>query len=56
VERSTPIPGRKCSTPLFVGSIGTRTTLDQVLPSVEVLMTMSSVAQPLRNRQSNQTT
>src|SRR5947209_1691901 len=56
VVRSTAIPGMKWSTVLVVGSIGTRTGAVHVLPSVDVLYTMSFSAQPLRNRQSYQAT
>src|SRR6266511_3475470 len=50
------MPGMKWSTVLAVASIGTRAIADQARPSVEVLMTMSLLAQRLRNRQSCQTT
>ena len=46
----------KWSTVLLVASIGMRTTVVQVAPSVDVLMTMSLDEQPLRKRQSCQTT
>ena len=44
------------STVLVVASIGTRATLLHVLPSAEVLNTMSFSAQFVRYRQSGQTT
>jgi hypothetical protein len=37
VERSTAKPGMKWSTPLFVGSIGTRVFAVHATPSSEVL-------------------
>src|SRR4029453_3988652 len=46
----------KWSTVLFGGSIGMRTGEVQVVPLVEVLMTMSFEEQPARKRQSGQTT
>src|SRR3981189_542419 len=46
----------KWSTVLLVASMGMRTTVVQVAPSVEVLITMSLEAQLVRKRQSCQTT
>jgi len=56
VERSTPMPGMKWSTVLEVESIGTRVTGPQVVSLVDLLRTMSLLAQPERKRQSCQTT
>jgi hypothetical protein len=56
VALSTPMPGKKWSTVLLTGSIGIRVLGVQVAPSVDVLITMSFDAQPLRNWQSCQTT
>ncbi|TMK96156.1 MAG: hypothetical protein E6G40_13415 [Actinobacteria bacterium] len=53
---STPIPKRKISTWLPVGTTGTLLTELHVLPSFEVLNTMSSAWQLVRNRQSDQAT
>src|SRR5919198_4620796 len=50
------MPGMKESTELVVVPIGMRTGAVQVVPSVDVLMTMSFSAQPERKRQSDQTT
>src|SRR4051812_41264947 len=50
------MPGMKWSTVLLVASIGMRTTVVQVAPSVEVLITMSLELHPLRKRQSCQAT
>src|SRR6185503_3101986 len=55
VFRFTPMPGMKWSTVLLVASIGIRTTVVHVAPSVEVLITMSS-REPPRKRESCQTT
>jgi hypothetical protein len=52
---STPMPGVKWSAALVTASIGTRTGVLQVVPSAEVDMTMSLLAQPLRKVQSDQT-
>src|SRR4051794_7617912 len=49
------MPGTKWSTVLLVASIGIRATVLQVVPLVDVLMTMSSRAPP-RKRESCQTT
>src|ERR1017187_8850343 len=46
----------KWSTPLLMGSMGTRTTELQWIPSVELLYTMSLAAQPLSKRQSGHDT
>ena len=46
----------KWSTVLLVGSIGMRIGAVQVIPFVDVLITMSFDEHPDRNRQSNQTT
>src|ERR1039457_951531 len=56
VAGSTPMPGRKCSTVLVVGSIGIRVTALHVLPSEDELITISFSLQPVRNRQSDHTT
>src|SRR5438105_1109524 len=50
------MPARKWSTVLVVRSIGIRTGAVHVMPSVDVLITMSFSAHPLRNRQSYQVT
>src|SRR4051812_21978044 len=50
------MPGMKWSAPEVVASIGTRVTADQLVPVVEVAITMSLPGQPDRNRQSCQTT
>src|SRR5919204_3432487 len=50
--RSTPRPGRKCSTVLVGRSMGTLLGADQAFPSSEELMTMSFRRQLVRNRQS----
>ena len=55
VPGSTPIPGKKWSTVLFAASMGMRTTGVQLCPFVEVLITMSLLEHPARNRQSFQT-
>src|SRR5271166_7049264 len=46
----------KWSTPLLIGSMGTRTTELQWMPSLELLYTMSFAAQPDSKRQSGQET
>src|SRR2546429_6975322 len=53
---STPTPGMKRSTVLDVGSIGMRCTAENVVPFWDVTKTRSFVEQPLRKRQSSQTT
>src|SRR5947209_18915949 len=53
---STPTPGMKWSTVLDVGSIGMRCTAEHVVPFWDVTKTRSFVEQPLRKRQSSQTT
>jgi hypothetical protein len=50
------MPGRKWSTVLVVASIGTRRGAVQLVPFADLLHTMSLVAQPVRNRQSDQAT
>ena len=52
VDLSAAIPGMKWSAVLEMASMGIRTTGDHVVPSAEVLITMSFELQPLRNRQS----
>jgi hypothetical protein len=46
------MPGMKWSNVLPVAWSGIRATVDQVTPSVEVVMTMSFAEHPLRKRQS----
>ena len=51
-----PIPGMKWSNVLVTASMGMRATLDQWMPSTDVLKTRSFVEHFVRKRQSSQTT